>query len=67
MKFTIKFADYLREEHVNSVKTLMHSINGVEVIEEAEDSMVIMASNEMVPVISDMCLCDYIFCYREEQ
>lgn len=60
MKFQIIFQDYLREEHVDAIRTMLNSLDGVEVIEDNKDSLVISTNEAMGKVIKDMNVCDYL-------
>lgn len=60
MKFQIIFQDYLREEHVDAIRTMLNSLDGVEVIEDNKDSIVISTNEVMGKVIKDMSVCDYL-------
>lgn len=60
MRFKIVFEDYLRRGHVESIKTLLKGLQGVDVLEEDDEHMLIGVSDDMVTVIEDMNLCDYI-------
>lgn len=59
------FEDYLRRGHVESIKTLLKGLQGVEVLEEDDERMLIGVSDDMVTVIEDMNLCDYITAIRQ--
>lgn len=65
MRFKIVFEDYLRRGHVESIKTLLKGLQGVEVLEEDDEHMFIGVSDDMVTVIEDMNLCDYITAIRQ--
>lgn len=60
MKFEIIFQDYLTDEHVDAVRTMLHRLDGVEVIEDNKDSIVISTNEAMEKVIKDMSVCDYL-------
>lgn len=60
MKFQIIFQDYLREEHVDAIRTMLTGLDGVEVIEDNKDSLVISTDEVMGKVIKDMSVCDYL-------
>lgn len=60
MRFKIIFQDYLREEHVDAIRTMLNGLDGVEIIEDNKDSLVINTSEAMGKVIEDMNVCDYL-------
>ena len=60
MKFQIIFQDYLREEHIDAIRTMLTGLDGVEVIEDNKDSLVISTNEVMGKVIKDMSVCDYL-------
>lgn len=60
MKFQIIFQDYLREEHVDAIRTMLSNLDGVEIIEDTKDSIVINTNEAMGKVIKDMSVCDYL-------
>lgn len=59
------FEDYLRRGHVESIKTLLKGLQGVDVLEEDDEHMLIGVSDDMITVIEDMNLCDYITAIRQ--
>ncbi len=66
MRFKIVFEDYLRRGHVESIKTLLKGLQGVDVLEVDDEHMLIGVSDDMVTVIEDMNLCDYITAIRQQ-
>lgn len=66
MRFKIVFEDYLRRGHVESIKTLLKGLQGVDILEEDDEHMLIGVSDDMVTVIEDMNLCDYITAIRQQ-
>lgn len=66
MRFKIVFVDYLRRGHVESIKTLLKGLQGVDVLEVDDEHMLIGVSDDMVTVIEDMNLCDYITAIRQQ-
>ena len=66
MRFKIVFEDYLRRGHVESIKTLLKGLQGVDVLEVDDEHMLICVSDDMVTVIEDMNLCDYITAIRQQ-
>lgn len=65
MKFEIIFQDYLREEHVDAIRTMLNGLDGVEIIEDTKDHLVINANDAMAKVIEDMNVCDYLTAMRQ--
>lgn len=66
MKFKIVFEDYLRAEHVAAIRTMLAELKGVEILEDNKDGLLISASEDMVDVIKDMSLCDYLTAVKQE-
>lgn len=66
MKFKIVFGDYLRAEHVAAIRTMLAELKGVEILEDNENGLLISASEDMVDVIEDMSLCDYLTAVKQE-
>lgn len=66
MRFKIVFEDYLRRGHVESIKTLLKGLQGVDVLEVDDEHMLIGVSDDTVTVIEDMNLCDYITAIRQQ-
>lgn len=65
MKFKVIFEAYLRRGYVESVKTLLKGLEGVDVLEEDNEHMLIDVSDDMVSVIEDMVLCDNFTAVRQ--
>lgn len=65
MRFKIVFEDYLRKGHVEAIKTLLKGLQGVDVLEESNEHLLIGVSDDMISVIEDMNLCDYLTAVRQ--
>lgn len=65
MKFKVIFEAYLRRGYVESVKTLLKGLEGVDVLEEGNEHMLIDVSDDTVSVIEDMVLCDNFTAVRQ--
>ena len=65
MKFKIIFEDYLRDEHVKAIKTMMSGLEGVEIIENDNEHLLISTNEDMASVIEDMNLCDYLTAVKQ--
>ncbi len=65
MKFKIIFEDYLRDEHVEAIKTMLSGLEGVEIIENDNEHLLISTNESMASVIEDMNLCDYLTAVKQ--
>lgn len=65
MKYRIVSQSYLRQGHIDAIHSLFETIECVEVAESGDDYMIIDVPEDLVPVIDDMVICDYISAHAE--